>query len=136
MLGVILSLVFVGVEIAQNTQALRGATYQALAESSMTLLFFVAENPHVGSELEAWGRGEELPVESVQRVESMVLAYLRHLENAHYQMMEGTLDAELLDNWAGSPTFAMPHFSEFWSARRGSFSQAFRDYLERRHGIR
>ena len=31
--GVILSLVFVGVEISQNTQALRGATYQALAES-------------------------------------------------------------------------------------------------------
>ena len=101
----------------------------------MTLLFFVAENPEVGAELEAWGQGEALPPEAVQRVESMVIAYLRHLENAHYQMSEGTLDAELLDNWARSPAFAAPHFPEFWSVRKGSFSQAFVDYFELRHGL-
>ena len=134
-LGVVVSLVFVGVEISQNTQALRGATYQSLAESSMTLLFFVAENPEIGAQLDAWGRGEPLEPEAQQRVEASIAAYLRHLENAHYQMTEGTLDPEFLDNWAGNPTFGTAHFPEFWAARRDAYNAAFRSYFERRQSL-
>ena len=134
-LGVITSLVFVGVEIAQNTRALRGATYQSVAESSMTLLFFVAEHPEVGVHLDAWGRGDQLEPEVVQRVEAMLMAYMRHLENAHYQMTQGTLEPEFLENWASQPTFSTPRFPEFWAARRAAFSQAFRDYFDERRGL-
>ena len=66
----------------------------------------------------------------------MVLAYLRHLENAHYQMLEGTLDVQYLDNWAGNPTFGLPHFPVFWEQRRGVFNPDFREYLEARRGLR
>lgn len=131
-LGVIASLIFVGIEIRQNTQAVRGATYQSLAESSMTLLFRVADDPEVGSQIDAWGAGEELEPHVASKVEALVTAYLRHLENAHYQMEEGTLEREFLENWASNPVFGSPGFREFWSQRRGVFGQSFRAYLEAR----
>lgn len=131
-IGVVASLVFVGIEVRQNTQAVRGATYQSLAESSMGLLFYMADHPELSAQLDAWGRGEELPAEESARVEAVVLAYLRHLENAYYQMEEGTLKPELLENWAGNPTLSVPHFRDFWNQRRGAFSDGFRRYFEAR----
>lgn len=130
--GVVASLIFVGIEIRQNTRAVRGATYQSLAESSMTLLFRIADSPEVGAQISSWGRGEELDAEVTARVEALVMAYLRHLENAYYQMEEGTLDPEFLDNWAGNPTFALPHVRDFWAQRRPAFGGAFREYFEDR----
>ena len=135
-IGVIASLVFVGIEIRQNTQAVRGATYQSLAGSSMDLLFYMADHPELNAERDAWGRGEQLSGPARARVEAVVLAYLRHLENAYYQMEEGTLKPELLENWAGNSTLSMPHFREFWSQRRGAFSAGFRDFLEARWDLR
>ena len=135
-LGVVASLVFVGIEIRQNTQAVRGATYQSLSGASVDLLFYVADHPELNAQLDAWGRGEELPASTRARVEAVVLAYLRHLENAYYQMEEGTLKPELLENWAGNPTFSVPGFQEFWSQRRGAFSEGFRDYIEARWDLR
>lgn len=133
-IGVVASLVFVGIEVRQNTQAVRGATYQSLVESSMSLLFYMADHPELDAELDAWGRGEELPPEERTRVESIVLAYLRHLENAYFQREEGTLKPELLENWSGNPALNTPHFREFWQQRRGAFSDGFRRYFEARWG--
>lgn len=135
-LGVIASLVFVGIEIRQNTQAVRGATYQSLAGASMDLLLYLADHPELDAALNAWGRGEELPEQTRARVEAVVLAYLRHLENAYYQMEEGTLKPELLENWAGNPALSTPYFREFWSQRRGAFNARFRDYFEGRWNLR
>ena len=133
--AVIVSLIFVGVEIRQNTRAVRGATYQDLASSSMELLFYVADNPEIGRQLAEWGASEEQDPEVVQRVEAVLLAYLRHLENAHYQMMEGTLDPEYLSNWVDNPTLSSPHFADFWVERRSGFSSRFREFFEDRRGL-
>lgn len=134
-LGVIASLVFVGVEVRQNTQAIRGSTYQAVAESSMNLLFYLADHPELGLQINTWGRGEELDTQVRIRVEAMVMAYLRHLENAYYQMMEGTLRAEFLENWAGNPSLSLPRVQEFWTRRREAFSEEFRRYFEQRRDL-
>jgi hypothetical protein len=98
----------------------------------MTLLFQIADDPKVGSQINAWGTGETLDSLVVTRVEALVMAYVRHLENAHYQMEEGTLRPEFLENWASNPSLGLPYFREFWERRRNSFGQAFRDYLEER----
>ena len=131
-LGVIASLVFVGVEIRQNTQAVRGATYQSLTESSMDLLFRVADDPEVGAQIDAWGAGAELDPVVRSKIEALVTAYLRHLENAYYQMEEGTLRPEFLENWSGNPTFGLPHFGVFWGRRKRAFGRDFQLYLENR----
>lgn len=133
--GVIASLVFVGVEIRQNTQAVRGATYQSLTESSMELLFRVADDPEVGAQIDAWGAGAELDPVTRSKVEALVTAYLRHLENAYYQMEEGTLRPEFLENWSGNPTFGLPHFGVFWERRKRAFGSEFQSYFESRWGL-
>ena len=130
--GVVLSLIFVGFEIRQNTQAVRGATYQSLTESSMELLFRVADDPEVGAQIDAWGAGAELDPAVRSKVEALVTAYLRHLENAYYQMEEGTLRPEFLENWSGNPTFSLPYFGVFWERRKRAFGRDFQLYFENR----
>ena len=134
--GVIASLIFVGVEIRQNTQAVRGATYQALTESSLELLFRISEDPEVGGQIDQWGAGAELEPLVVSKVEALVTAYLRHLENAYYQMEEGTLRPEFLENWSGNPVFGLPHFGAFWERRKRAFGVDFQRYFEERWGLR
>ena len=73
-IGVIASLIFVGIEIRQNTQAVRGATYQSLTESSMELLFRLAEDPAASVAIDAWGRGEQLDPLEQAKVEALVLS--------------------------------------------------------------
>lgn len=134
-MGVIASLIFVGVEVRQNTQAVRGATYQSLTESSMDLLFRLADDPSAGVQIDAWGRGEEVEPQVRSKVEALVMAYLRHLENAYYQMEEGTLREEFLENWSGNPTFSLPYFATFWQQRKRAFGRDFQAYLEARWDI-
>lgn len=134
-IGVIASLIFVGVEIRQNTRAVRGATYQSLAEASMTLLFRLADDPAVSGQIDAWGRGEPLDPETVDKIEALVMAYLRHLENAYYQMEEGTLRPEFLENWLGNPSFGLPQMRPFWEQRRRAFGEDFAVYFENRWGL-
>lgn len=133
--GVILSLIFVGIEIRQNTRAVRAATYQAVTASSMELLFQLGDNPEVGLALDRWAAQEELDPVLVARLEPMVLAYLRHVEHVHFQMTEGTLDEEFLLNWMRQPIFRSPGFRSFWKQRKTSFGREFRDYFSEFHGL-
>ena len=46
-LSVVLGLVFVGFQIRQNTDAVRGATVQAIAEMSMENIALLVESPEL-----------------------------------------------------------------------------------------
>ena len=43
-IGVVASLIFVGLEVRQNTAAVRGATYQSVADASLQQLQLWADN--------------------------------------------------------------------------------------------
>src|SRR5688572_17754565 len=47
--GVILSLLFVGVQIRQNTNAVRIATYQDIADQALQINLTVATNPNLAT---------------------------------------------------------------------------------------
>ena len=63
------------------------------------------------------------------------MAYLRHLENAYYQMEEGTLRPEFLENWSGNPTFGLPYVRTFWEQRKRAFGHDFQLHFERRWNL-
>ena len=58
-ISVVAGLVFVGVEIHQNTAIARAATRQALSASSSEFVLVAATNDELGRQIDKWLFGEE-----------------------------------------------------------------------------
>jgi hypothetical protein len=100
-LGVIASMVFVGLEIRQNTVAVRGTTHQELVNASLSTLQQLAGDPVLASiifrvnAIER-GDGEWTDLNGVEGVQyfSYTRAMWRNQENAFYQNQLGLLTGE------------------------------------------
>lgn len=125
----VLSLIFVGWEIRQNTTAIRGSTYQAVADANVDWLMFLAENPEQGRLLQRWASGDTtLSVQEVSQARGLQLMFFRTVENAHYQYLQGNLPEEAVRRWI--PPFANPVLREWWEDRRNRFTPAFTAYVD------
>jgi hypothetical protein len=125
--GVIASLLFVGVQIRQNTAALQAASYQALADQAMDLNLTVATNPDLASAYAVF-RGE--PGGPDQQVRSLVMAYVRAVENAYYLTKLGTFDARQLRRMTSNSLYAAPNFVLFWERNGRRFDPDFRAFMD------
>jgi hypothetical protein len=131
--GVILSLIFVGLELRQATQVARAQARQGLAERNGEIISLIAGSPELA---QAWAlrwqpESAELdpelsPREFVQSGWAM-FGLLRHVENVYLQVVEGVVDESVLDSYGfgDNPHFATPQFAEYWRLRRSRFDPRF-----------
>ena len=93
--GVMLSLLFVGLEIRGNTYAVRGATIRGISDQSITLTLAIAEIPEMRA---GWakvlaGREQELTLEEEDAVTLLYSSAMRISENRFRQQTFGVLDS-------------------------------------------
>jgi len=121
-LGVMASLVFVGVEIHQNTAAIRGQTRQALNVDYREWQMTLASNPDLFQRYtEYFGLSPDgHPTYAMN-------ARLRNLENVFLQVREGVVDESvfLSYGWGDSQSFMSPQFRDWWLPRRDHFHPDF-----------
>ena len=126
-IAVVASLVFVGLEIRQNSAAQRIQTRQAIADATLEFSLRLAENPSL---LRVWD--EHFPLVSevaesdsstsstLTRLDSLqaggaMFALIRLLENVYLQHEEGVFDESILDNYGFTGgVFKSPAFAEWW----------------------
>lgn len=138
-LGVILSLVFVGTEIRQNTIAIRAATLNDLASGSREWLMSLAASPELISAWRRWLAGEELTPDEVEMAEITVNALLRNVENVFLQVESGAVDESALVSYGfgGARAWESPNFPGYWARRWGryhpDFVAAFEEQIGSRH---
>ena len=133
--AIVISLIFVGLEIRQSAAATRGATQQALADSAKE-----ASGALVGDETTAdltlrfltardWSRFSD-----VERFRMVILftSMVRVYESAYYQWSEGNLAPEIWAGWEASirGVAPMPGVALYWAERRQYFDDRFQDYFE------
>lgn len=137
--GVILSLIFVGLELRQNTAAVRGATFQALSDASASDISAVAHNPDLVVLLEEVYfddvvAGDFSSTENTQ-IYFYYLAFLRRLENSYFQFTAGIVDDRIFESYGWNDAIlTRPHFREFWKDWGGaeSASSEFAAFFESR----
>ena len=135
-LSVVLSLLFVGWEIRQNTKVARGQTRVELTAMNNEFLERIRSDPEF-SELwrTAWLDEAILDEAAEYRIEFMMMQYLRLLENVHLQYQEGLLDREALDSYGflgfDDLFISHPRFARIWEPRQASFDPAFVAFLEK-----
>ncbi len=119
-LGVIVSLIFVGLEIRQNTTAARGATVQAISDQAFEWTLSFAQDTdwvRVITFLNQGGRLADLSPEDQTRFQYGALSTIRIMENRYRQVQLGVIDASEIDVSGGRANvlwYQSPHFLDYW----------------------
>ena len=135
-LGVVASLLFVGLEIRQNTAVARGQARQELAGLNQEWLILLTDHVEFSDLWQrAWVDYQELDQQEVFRARMMMTLNLRRLENVFFQYQEGLVDESALRSYGLQnlgDRLATPRFNEWWieENRRAGFHPDFVRFLE------
>jgi len=130
-LGVIASLLFVGLQIRQTNVIARAQTRQALTTEYREFWMALALDPDFDAVRSPALAGGDSQASILQWVR------LRLLENVYLQFREGVIDETVLlgYGWSGDPEFQTPEFVAWWESRRDRFRPEFVRAFEARQGI-
>ncbi len=130
-LGVVSSLLFVGLELRQNNAIARAQTRQALTSEYREFWTALAFDDRL-----AEIQGPDL-AGGDSRASIIQWVRMRLLENVFHQYREGVIDESVFlgYGWGGDPDFKTPEFTEWWAARRDRFDPGFVAEFEARQGI-
>ena len=137
--GVVASLVFVGLEVRQNTLISRGAAVQSITEQVNDWQIEMASN-------DDWirisvflindgGTYAELSAEDRMRYRYVVTPTIRIMENRYRQVQLGIIDPSELEVGGGKANtywYRSAHFIEFWQAgeMKIRWTPDFIDFME------
>ena len=129
-LGVIASMIFVGIEIRQNTDAVRGSTLQAVSQQSMDLVMAGIENRDLRLAFTASIAGT-LTREQASLLGWFFSAKLRADENRMRQVELGILDASTFNQLSNHKAYRLPYFAEYWADNGNEFPDDLQELVER-----
>ncbi len=131
-LGVIAGIVFLVIEISQNTDMMRSQTRGAVTASILTLLE-MERDPHVVSAYKKFAEGGELSFEEKYFMANMANATFRSWENSFYQSKAGLFEQEefAAEIQVGREMMMEPHMAEHWSQNQQIYSKPFQDHVSK-----
>ena len=126
-ISVIASLVFVGMEISQNTTAVRGATNQAISDQASELYLTIATDRNLAGLVKKLY--DEVPREAFGPIDDMqlfmtVLTGLRRVENIFLQLEDNILDERAFDR-IGLSFYRSKYGRKIWEDNQQFFDQNF-----------
>ena len=134
-IGIFASLIFVGLQVRQNTKAIRATSHHAVTDSFNAINNMIANDPAFARRWRLGAAGsEELNEDERVSFGFMSLAYMRIFETLYYQYNNGTLDKKLFDaelqtlKW--SLTEEHPGTLAWWATNPISLSAEFRAFID------
>lgn len=130
--GIFASLVFVGLQIRQNTRATRAASHNAVSDSLNEINRMFAENADL---TKIWLTGmanrQALSAEERWRFDSTARAYLHVCETMFIQAGLGAGDKSVMhaEEEGIRTAFASPGVREWWAENPYGFCAEFRTYV-------
>jgi len=130
--AVVVSLIYVAIEIRHNTEAVQSATYQQLVAASDEFLLVLAEDAEL---TDIWLRGDDDPSAlddtEAQRYWWIVRTYLRNMEHAFRQHQRGLLGDVEWDLYAKMMCTPWPEGRRLsWPRHSPTLSPDFVSFLE------
>jgi len=132
-LGIMASLIFVGLQVRQSTRQAKADAAQAVHDNFANWYLSFAENPHL-ADIGAKGLGglDKLTPEETMLMVTNLLAVISYTQSAFYKWREGDLDDELWKSWERSSLSYLDTKGgkEVWEIRKYAFTPAFVEYVE------
>ena len=131
--SVIASLIFVGMEIRQNTTAVRGATNQAISDQATELYLAIATDRNLASLTvklyDGVSRKDFDPIDDMQLFLT-VMTGLRRVENIFLQLEDNILDERAFD-MIGLSFYRSNYGREIWETNKQFFDRKFVPFFEK-----
>ncbi len=130
-IAIVVSLIYVSVQIRQNTKVARAATRQAIADSTESLGNDLLNNGEVAEIFVKHFNGEELSAVENLRLQARCFRDMQHWENIYYQFNEGLVSP---DQWAGFrknliALMGINAYREYWDHEASHYSDGFRSEM-------
>ena len=142
LVAIIGSLIFVGIEIRQNSLAVRGATHQSISEQVTKLYMHIATNERLSKLVSQMLPDEtsndtsnhnlrnKLNAADQLSLDFTVLTGLRRVENIYLQESDGILSDKAFER-IGLEFYQTPFSRETWEKYKTGFDKAFIDFFEK-----
>ena len=132
-LAVIVSLLYLAIQIRQNTKAVRSSSYHQAAEQTWNYCLAVAQDPTLAEILARRVAGEPLSVADELRVNFADQALVYGFENMLRLHEEGLIDQDVWDNvlYNSMAYLGTPLFRSFLAARPGPLSKRLLAAIEK-----
>ena len=132
-IGLVISLIYVGIQVTDNTSAMRSETASNASTEFIDWYTHMSGDPEL---MDVWLRGVTEP-DSLDEQESLRFVFLLHIimlqfQNNYYLVEEGTLDEKMLlaINNTLSTIRGTPGFAMYWSLRRDLFNPEYQAFVE------
>ncbi|MGY8751272.1 MAG: hypothetical protein ACKVKJ_04495 [Fidelibacterota bacterium] len=131
-ISVIASLIFVGMEISQNTTAVRGATNQAISDQASELYLTIATDRNLAGLVKKLY--DDVLREDFDSIDDMqlfmtVLTGLRRVENIYLQIEDNILDDRAFDR-IGLSFYRSKYGRQIWEENKQFFDRKFVPFFE------
>ena len=134
LLGVIGSLVFVGVEIRQNSSEIRGSTHQSVSEQINELYLTIAEDERLSNLISEMMVNPNLRVKinstDQLSLDFLILTGLRRIENIYLQYIDGILSKNAFDR-IGMNFYRINYAMQTWEKYKSGFDRDFVSFFEK-----
>ncbi len=132
----IVTLVYLALQIRKNTQAVRSASLDSVATSHIEFQKRVGEDPQLTKLWFNGLSGKDLPETEGQQFVFLLISLARHWERAFHKSRVGALEDS---SWAGidkelTLVFANPGAQAYWKTIRHMFTPDFVAFLEQAVG--
>jgi len=132
-IAVIISLVYLALQIRTNTEAQKSSTYQAIVSDFGALNNTMASTPELSHLfVQAMEDYHQLSSDQKARISQLFFQCFRFFENMFYQYKKGYLDEEVWIGWKRLMLtyYSRPGFQTWWAHRRDVYSEPFAIFLE------
>jgi hypothetical protein len=132
--GVIATLIYLSIQIRQNTKAVRSSSIQNLVQSFSTTAQAAVENEYIiPLLLKANAGAEALTQEERVRLHFWFIMTFRRFEGVYFQRDLGIVDAEVIDGFERSQMaiLASKSAQQWWANSKEIFNSGFVSYVEK-----
>jgi hypothetical protein len=132
--GVIASLVYLAMQIRQNTHMVAANTFQAISSTSSNLVTNMFQTPDlVDALLRVVNQPEQISQRDLLILDLYLRALTRNFENYYYQHQKGFLDDEI---WTGYRKALMEVLNldfgkDYWGRNKHLFGKTYAEFIDR-----
>ena len=133
-IGVIASLIYVGLEVRRNTKALRAQAHETVVSGYMASINVISQHAEIFAKgiQSTYDEFKKFPDDEKVVFVGMIFGFFKHFEQIHAQYRQGLIGEE---EWAAWSEHIGMQFHQtgpqwWWKLRRSSFAPPFREYLD------
>ena len=133
-IAVVVSLIYLAVQVRQNTKIVAANTFQAVSSSASYTSMEIAQSPHLSRlVLKLFGENGDLSPEESMQAQLVFRAIFRNYENYFYQYSRGYFEEEVWDGYMRtmSEQLSIPFGQTWWKNHQKAFGSTFVEFVNR-----